>query len=68
MYYIWTGKVPFSETNMNTIQIMFAKIINNITVSINNNEKLNDLVQWCTMFEKEKRPKTSDILKTLSEL
>ena len=66
MFYIWTGKVPFSETNMNTIQIMFAKINNNITVSINNNEKLNALVQWCIMFEKEKRPKTSDIIKQLS--
>lgn len=68
MYYIWTGRPPFEEKRMNTIQIMFAKINNNISVNINDNIKLNELVQLCTMFEKDNRPKTSDILEKLNDI
>ena len=68
IFYIWTGKLPFAETQMNTMQIMFAKINNNISVKIQDNIKLNNIVQSCTMFEKEKRPNTSDILAYFNDI
>ena len=68
MYYIWTEKKPFHEEEMNTIQMMFAKFQNKLTIEIKDNEDMDDLINWCCSFEKENRPSSQEVIEELIQI
>ena len=68
MYYIWTEKKPFHEEEMNTIQMMFAKFQNKLTIEIKDNQDMDDLINWCCSFEKENRPSSQEVIEELIQI
>lgn len=65
MYYIWTERKPFHEEEMNTIQMMFAKFQNKLSVQVEDNHDLNELINQCCAFEKENRPSSNEMIDEL---
>jgi serine/threonine protein kinase len=65
IYYIITEKIPFIETNMNTIQLMFAKFKNELVIENTNDDFLDTIIQDCCMYDKELRPDSSYIIHKL---
>lgn len=66
LYFIWTEKKPFQDYNMNTIQLMFAKFQNKLDIIIDDNEDMNDLVNYCCAYDKDKRPNAEYVIEILS--
>lgn len=69
MYYIWTGRIPFSELKMTTIQLMFQK--NNgmlVLLDIEDCDQLNTLIHHCVMYDPASRPNTKHIIEQLTEI
>jgi serine/threonine protein kinase len=67
IYYIITEKIPFIETNMNTIQLMFAKFKNELIIEKTNDDFINIIIQECCLYNKELRPDSSYIIKKLQK-
>jgi len=67
-YFIWTSKIPFHSFKMNTIQIMFAKHQNTLTVEQTGNEPIDQLISSCVSFDPLRRPNTMDIVSVLRGL
>ena len=69
MYFIWTDKLPFEELNLITVQLMFMKIKNELSIaSIEDNRELNDLIHACTSYDKYERPNSSEIINILYDM
>lgn len=64
-YYIWKEKIPWSETNMNTIQLMFAKNQNTLELDLDKNDPVQMLIDNCTSYQKKNRPNTTHIINAL---
>jgi serine/threonine protein kinase len=68
-YFIWTGNVPFHESKMNTVQIVFAKFknkIENMKVEVENFDELNKLINECISYIPDDRPDTNQIINYLN--
>ena len=68
IYYIWTEEKPFLKHKMNTIQLMFAKFQDGLTVGATNHEKIDALIKRCCSFVKEDRPSSNDVIESLKEI
>jgi len=69
MYYIWTGTLPFSELQLNTVQLMFKKNQGSLQLAnIDNFEELNNLIQQCVLYHSVDRPNTDKIITKLLQI
>lgn len=69
MYYIWTGRIPFSELKMTTIQLMFQKNKGVLMLlDIEDCDMLNTLIHHCVMYDPASRPNTKHIIEQLTEI
>lgn len=67
IYYVFTLSIPFSDTGMNTIQMMFAKFKNDLKISSTNNEFVDNLIIRCCNYESQSRPDTDDIIHSIKQ-
>jgi serine/threonine protein kinase len=66
MYYIWTGILPFSELQLNTVQLMFKKNQGVLQLAnIDDFNELNGLIQQCVLYQSADRPNTHTIITKL---
>lgn len=65
IYYIWMEEKPFLRNNLNTIQLMFAKFQDNLTIDVTNHHALDELIKRCCSFEKENRPSSREVIESL---
>lgn len=69
MYYIWTSKRPFSQQNMTTVQLMFAKLKNKAQLErFESNAPLFDLVTRCVQIHPELRPDIDQVITELQSI
>lgn len=69
LYFIWTEKLPFEELKLITVQLMFMKIKNELSIApIDDNEELNNLIKACTSYDKYERPSSSEIINILYDM
>ena len=64
MYYIWTSRIPFSQYNMSTIQLMYAKFNDELVLEPfeTANEPLFHLVTECVQTDSASRPEMKDVI------
>lgn len=68
LYFIWTEKIPFSNSNMNTIQLMFAKFKNTIQLGKTDDIVIDDVITRCCAYETHDRPDSAIIITDLRQL
>ena len=70
IYYIWTGRFPYEEKDLSTVQLMYAKMNNTIELdfSIAANERINELIRLMSSFQSTRRITTKELLQKLNTL
>ena len=69
MYFIWTGILPFSELELNTVQLMFKKNQGNLQLKeLADSDELNRLIQQCVLYQSTNRPNTQTIITKLLQI
>lgn len=70
MYYIWTSCRPFSQYNMSTIQLMYAKFNDKLSLEPFKieNDRLFELVNKCTQTDPVYRPDMTEVITILQSI
>tara|TARA_B110000483_G_C18034598_1_gene480135 strand:- start:465 stop:914 length:450 start_codon:yes stop_codon:yes gene_type:complete len=70
MYYVWTSRIPFSQYNMSTIQLMYAKFNDEIVLEPfeTQNEALFTLVAECVQTDPTNRPEMKAVILRLNSI
>jgi serine/threonine protein kinase len=67
IHYIWTGRIPYEDTKMSIVQLMYAKTMNTLQVDTVSNPFIDDLIRDMTQFEPMKRIRSCQILQKLNQ-
>ena len=68
IYYVWTGKRPFYQLHMNTIQLAFAKLNGTAHLEDITHDQIQHIVHNCILDDPNERFDTEEVIHALQSL